>query len=107
MLDKPTVDISSYIDDNRLYAFTSAVYKNVLSDFCSLTYNNNLVKIYADLSTNITLSDFALFNTNEDEVDELNTYRLKYNISKEFDAAKELDKIEAGLCAFDDYSVHE
>lgn len=107
MLDKPSVDISSYIDDQKLYNFTYSVYSNVLSDFCNLTYNNSMLKIYADLSTSIMLSDFALYNTNEDEVNAINNYRLKYNIPKDFDITEEFDNIENGISAYEDYTIHE
>jgi hypothetical protein len=106
--DNISVNTSAYIDNNKLYNFTSAIYKNVLSTFCSLPYNNMAYnKIYVDLSANIVLSDFSLYNTNADKVEELNVYRLQYNIPKSFDESLEADNIENGISTYSDYSIHE
>lgn len=107
LLDTISVDYSSYIDNDKLYNFTSALYKIVLSNFCNLRYNNSTNKIFVALSDNIELSNFTLENTNEEEISKLNAFRLKYNIDKDFNSSNELDSVENGLSSFQDYTIHE
>ena len=105
--DNISVKYKPYINSNLLYNFTSAVYNKVLSDYCHLKYNWSDLEIYRDLSDTIILSDFTITNTDIDEIDKLEKYRLKYNVSKSFNQVVEYDKIENGYTKFSDYSIHE
>lgn len=113
--DALSVDYMPYIDSDKLYNVTSAIYAKVLSNYCYLTYNNPVVNrtdrstdyIVNSLSDSIILSDFTIENTNVDDLNNIKSYRLKYNVSQDFNQSIELDKIEDGYKSYSDYNIHE
>lgn len=102
-----SVNYDTYIDNDKLNNFTSAVYAKTLSDYCYMQYNTTDTYIVNDMSDSIILSDFSIANTDYDEVNELDKYKTKYNIAKSFNEVIEFDKIENGYTKFSDYGVHE
>jgi membrane-associated HD superfamily phosphohydrolase len=71
-IDALSANYKNNISDEKLSKFIEAVFINVLSSFCNLTYNNQSYnKIYVELSDNYLYDNFNIENTNEDELIQL------------------------------------
>lgn len=100
-----SVDFGKHLDDNMLADVTYIIINNFLQSKLYMTYNDNAkTMICKHLSTDILQNDFKLQNPNEQEIHD---YKLQWNISKDFDQAAELDKIENGEAQLADYSNYE
>ena len=102
-----SVKYENYISQEKLDEFTTAIFANILSNFCYLTYNNNYRTIYTALSANYLERDFSIDNSDQNELIELKKYRTKYNIPKTFNSVIEANNIEQGFSTLSDYSIHE
>ena len=97
-----SLSCQSVVDDDKFNSYLSSIYKGVLYSKLCATYNNKMSHlIYEQLSNNILLSDFALPNDIEDQ---LNSYKLLYNIPATFNVQNEVDKYENGQVELSDYS---
>ena len=100
-----SVDFGKHLDDNMLVDVTYIIVNNFLQSKLYMTYNDSAkTMICKHLSTDILQNDFKLQNPNEQEIHD---YKLQWNISKDFDQAAELDKIENGEAQLADYSNYE
>ena len=100
-----SVDFGKHLDDNMLADVTYIIVNNFLQSKLYMTYNDSAkTMICKHLSTDILQNDFKLQNPNEQEIHD---YKLQWNISKDFDQAAELDKIENGEAQLADYSNYE
>ena len=100
-----SVDFGKHLDDNMLADVTYIIVNNFLQSKLYMTYNDSAkTMICKHLSTDILQNDFKLHNPNEQEIHD---YKIQWNISKDFDQAAELDKIENGEAQLADYSKYE
>lgn len=103
-----SVKYENYISQEKLDEFTTAIFTNVLNNFCRLTYNNYSSRtIYNELSQSYLEQDFSVDNNDTNELIELKKYRTKYNIPKTFNSIIEANNIEQGFSSINDYSEHE
>ena len=103
-----SIKYENYIEQEKLDEFTTAIFTNVLNNFCYLTYNNYSSRtIYNELSQSYLEQDFSVDNNDTNELIELKKYRTKYNISKTFNSIIEANNIEQGFSSINDYSEHE
>lgn len=97
---------NAYIDSKVLDAFISSTYQNTIMHYLTLTYDQleNDFPIYQILSDNILLSSFVLPNKYKDKMD---AYKTKWNIPISFQPEDEMQKIEAGISSYENYTLRE
>lgn len=100
-----SVDFGKHLNDSKLDELIQIIIEKFLMSKLYMTYNDSKkTMICKHLSADILEKDFILVNPNEQEIHD---YKLQWNISKNFDQAAELDKIENGEAELADYSNYE
>lgn len=104
--DETSVSLSPKIDVSALDNFISSTYFSTISHYLMLTYDKSSEDkpIFEELSSSILLSGFVLPNKYADKMD---SYKVKWNIPREFDPEAEMKKIEDGVSAYDNYTLRE
>lgn len=95
------------ISGDLLHQTTVGIFANVLSSFCEMTYCNEYATVISEMSDSYMYDDFSVDNNNQKELDDLQMYRLRYNIPKSFNAIAEANLIEQGESSLDSYTSHE
>lgn len=102
---QPEVSATSYIDDEKLDATVSSMYRQLMLDKVTQTYNDYArTLIYKNLSSSILLSGFSIPNAYADDIKNL---KIQNNVPLAFNEQAEVDKIESMDKSLDDYSAYE
>ena len=102
---QPEVSATSYIDDQKLDTIISSMYKELILDKISQTYNDfENTLIYKHLSSSILLSGFALPNVYASDIRNL---KIQNNVPLTFNEQTEADLIDDMVKSLDQYSEYE